>query len=46
MDAGADVVFPEALKDEKEFEEFRKKINFMLSNMTEFGKSKLFTKAA
>ena len=45
MDAGADVIFPEALKDEKEFEEFRKKIKvYLLSNMTEFGKSKLLTK--
>ena len=45
VDAGADVVFPEALKDEKEFEEFRKKIKvYLLSNMTEFGKSKLLTK--
>ena len=45
VDAGADVVFPEALKDEKEFEEFRKKIKvYELANMTEFGKSKLLTK--
>ena len=45
VDAGADVVFPEALKDEKEFEKFRKKIKvYLLSNMTEFGKSKLLTK--
>jgi methylisocitrate lyase len=45
VDAGADIVFPEALKDEKEFEEFRKKIKvYLLSNMTEFGKSKLLTK--
>ena len=45
VDAGADVVFPEALKDEKEFEEFRKNIKvYLLSNMTEFGKSKLLTK--
>ena len=45
VDAGADIVFPEALKDEKEFEEFRKKVKvYLLSNMTEFGKSKLLTK--
>ena len=45
VDAGADIIFPEALKDEKEFEEFRKKIKtYLLSNMTEFGKSKLLTK--
>ena len=44
VDAGADIVFPEALKDEKEFAEFRKKIKvFLLSNITEFGKSKLLT---
>ena len=43
-DAGADIVFPEAMKDEKEFEIVRKnsKVN-LLANMTEFGKSKLLT---
>ena len=43
-DAGADIVFPEAMKDEKEFEKIRKntKVN-LLANMTEFGKSKLLT---
>ena len=41
-DAGADVIFPEALKDEKEFEIIRKNSrSFLLANMTEFGKSKL-----
>ena len=42
-DAGADIIFPEAMKDEKEFEQIRKntKAN-LLANMTEFGKSKLF----
>jgi methylisocitrate lyase len=41
-DAGADIIFPEAMKDEKEFEQIRKntKIN-LLANMTEFGKSKI-----
>ena len=41
-DAGADIIFPEAMKDEKEFELIRKnsKVN-LLANMTEFGKSKL-----
>ena len=42
-DAGADIIFPEALKEEKEFETVRKKLNcYLLANMTEFGKSKLF----
>ena len=43
-DAGADVIFPEALIDEKEFEKIRKnsKVN-LLANMTEFGKSKLLS---
>jgi len=43
IDAGAEIIFPEALKDEKEFEAVRKKLNcYLLANMTEFGKSKLF----
>jgi len=43
-DAGADIIFPEAMKDEKEFELIRKnlKVN-LLANMTEFGKSKLLS---
>ena len=42
VDAGADIVFPEALSDEKEFEKVRKSLNcYLLANMTEFGKSKL-----
>ena len=43
-DAGVDIIFPEAMKDEKEFEQIRKnsKIN-LLANMTEFGKSKLLS---
>lgn len=45
VDTGADMIFPEALHDEKEFEEFRKAIQVpLLANMTEFGKSKLLTK--
>ena len=42
--AGADIIFPEALNDEKEFEKIRKnsKVN-LLANMTEFGKSKLLS---
>ena len=43
-DAGADIIFPEAMKDEKEFEQIRKntKVN-LLANMTEVGKSKLLS---
>ena len=42
--AGADMIFPEALHDEAEFEQFRKAIRApLLANMTEFGKSKLLT---
>jgi len=41
-DAGAEIIFPEALKDENEFEKVRKTLNvYLLANMTEFGKSKL-----
>ena len=44
-EAGADMIFPEAMKDEKEFEKVRKISNgFLLANMTEFGKSKLLNK--
>lgn len=44
VDAGADMIFPEALQDEKEFEIFRKEIKVpLLANMTEFGKSKLLS---
>lgn len=44
IDAGADVIFIEALQDEKEFEEFRRRVSApLLANMTEFGKSKLLT---
>ena len=44
VDAGADMIFPEALADEKEFEIFRKEVSVpLLANMTEFGKSKLLT---
>jgi methylisocitrate lyase len=42
VDAGADMIFTEALQDEKEFEAFRKALSVpLLANMTEFGKSKL-----
>lgn len=44
VDAGAEMIFPEALADEKEFETFRSRIHVpLLANMTEFGKSKLLT---
>jgi methylisocitrate lyase len=44
VDAGADMIFPEALHDESEFERFRKAITVpLLANMTEFGKSKLLS---
>ena len=44
-DAGADMIFPEAMKDEKEFEQVRKSTKlFLLANMTEFGKSKILNK--
>ena len=45
VDAGADMIFPEAMKDENEFETMRKELScYLLANMTEFGKSKLLTK--
>jgi len=45
-DAGADMIFPEAMKDEKEFEKVRRTSNkYLLANMTEFGKSKLLNKS-
>ena len=44
-DAGADMIFPEAMKDENEFEQVRKITRgYLLANMTEFGKSKLLSK--
>lgn len=44
VDAGADMIFPEALADLGEFEKFRKAVSApLLANMTEFGKSRLFT---
>jgi len=42
--AGADIIFPEAMKDEREFEKIRKNSNVsLLANMTEFGKSKILS---
>jgi methylisocitrate lyase len=44
-DAGADMIFPEAMANEKEFEAVRKAIKVpLLANMTEFGKSRLLNK--
>ena len=44
-DAGADMIFPEALQTEKEFEVVRDAISVpLLANMTEFGKSRLLNK--
>jgi methylisocitrate lyase len=40
VDAGADMVFPEAMRDEAEFEAFRNAVDVpLLANMTEFGSS-------
>ena len=42
IDAGAEIIFPEALSNEKEFEYVRKSLDcYLLANMTEFGKTKL-----
>ena len=44
VDAGADVIFPEALTDVREFEAVRAALDVpVLANMTEFGKSDLMT---
>ncbi len=46
VDAGADAIFPEAMRDLSEFEAVRKAVDVpILANMTEFGKSELFTSA-
>ena len=45
IDAGAEIIFPEALQDENDFEKVRKELScYLLANMTEFGKSKLLEK--
>jgi methylisocitrate lyase len=42
LDAGADMLFPEALEDAREFETFKKAVDApILANMTEFGKTEL-----
>ncbi|MCM6762199.1 methylisocitrate lyase [Rathayibacter sp. ZW T2_19] len=44
VDAGADAIFPEAMRDLSEFEAVRAAVDVpVLANMTEFGKSELFT---
>src|ERR1017187_10306498 len=44
VDAGADAIFPEAMMDLHEFETIRAAVDVpILANMTEFGKSELFT---
>ncbi|MET0932978.1 MAG: methylisocitrate lyase [Mycetocola sp.] len=46
VDAGADAIFPEAMRDLSEFEAIRNAVDVpVLANMTEFGKSELFTTA-
>ena len=45
VDAGADAIFPEALAEPKEYEKFRAEIKVpLLANMTEFGKTPLYSK--
>jgi methylisocitrate lyase len=42
LDAGADMIFPEALADAAEFEKFKSAVDApILANMTEFGKTEL-----
>ncbi|UOE26895.1 methylisocitrate lyase [Agromyces soli] len=46
VDAGADAIFPEAMRSLAEFEAVRNAVDVpLLANMTEFGKSELFTVA-
>ena len=46
VDAGADAIFPEAMTDLTEFEKVASAVEVpVLANMTEFGKSELFTTA-
>ncbi|GAB3596094.1 methylisocitrate lyase [Microbacterium tumbae] len=46
VDAGADAIFPEAMRDLAEFETMAKALDVpILANMTEFGKSELFSTA-
>jgi methylisocitrate lyase len=44
LDAGADMIFPEALTTREEFEEFARQVKApLLANMTEFGKTPYLT---
>ena len=44
VEAGADIIFPEALESKEEFEIFARKVDApLLANMTEFGKSPLLS---
>ncbi|WP_069806400.1 methylisocitrate lyase [Vulcanisaeta thermophila] len=44
VEAGADVIFPEALESKEEFERFAREVKApLLANMTEFGKSPYLT---
>ena len=44
VEAGADAIFPEALRNAEEFRDFAREIDMpLLANMTEFGKSPLFS---
>ncbi|RKJ20268.1 methylisocitrate lyase, partial [Butyricicoccus sp. 1XD8-22] len=44
IEAGADVLFPEALTSEKQFRDFAAALNIpLLANMTEFGKTPYYT---
>ncbi|MFV0433001.1 MAG: methylisocitrate lyase [Leucobacter sp.] len=46
VDAGADAIFPEAMRTLEEFEAIRNAVDVpILANMTEFGKSELFSTA-
>ena len=46
VDAGADMIFAEAMAEPREFERFRAAIDVpLLANMTEFGRSELLTTA-
>ncbi len=46
LEAGADVIFPEALESREEFADFRRAIEApLLANMTEFGRSPLLSVA-
>ncbi len=47
VDAGADAIFPEAMRSLAEFEAVKKAVDVpVLANMTEFGKSELFSVSA